>query len=66
VLPMFRMINGIAPSRETMQRVTAAIAGDQAEVERLFAVSAGTIAPTAYFTPVNVERLLGAREAVAA
>jgi 2-polyprenyl-6-methoxyphenol hydroxylase-like FAD-dependent oxidoreductase len=64
-LPMYRLITRTHPGAARIPELMRACAGDQAELDRLFASLAGTIAVDEYFAPENIARILEER-AVAA
>ena len=61
VLPMFEMTCDLArlePPPPEMQRLFAALRGNQRQIDRFFGVTAGTVAVTDFYAPVNIQQIL--------
>jgi hypothetical protein len=52
----------LQPPRPEMQRLLAALEGNQAETDRLFGTIAGTVDLRGFLSPDNVQRIVGAAE----
>jgi len=48
----------LAPPPPEMQRLLEAVHGNQAATDDFMSVVAGTISPTAFFAPANLERIM--------
>lgn len=62
-LPLFELTCGFAtlePPPPDLQRLLAAIAGDQAEMDAFVSTMAGTLPVSEFFAPPNVERIVRA------
>jgi 2-polyprenyl-6-methoxyphenol hydroxylase-like FAD-dependent oxidoreductase len=69
VLPMYELTSQLAtlePPPPEMQRLLAAVAGDQRAVDDFVGVNAGTVSPAEFFAPENVARILAAARMPAA
>jgi 2-polyprenyl-6-methoxyphenol hydroxylase-like FAD-dependent oxidoreductase len=66
VLPMYEMTCALAtlepPPRET-QELIAALRGNQRAIDGFMQMNAGTISPAEFFSPANIEAILGAARA---
>lgn len=63
VMPMYELTCELAtlqPPRPDMQRVLAALEGNEEETSRLFGTIAGTVRLPEFLSPDNIQRILGA------
>jgi flavin-dependent dehydrogenase len=63
VLPLYRYTfqrARLEPPSPELQRLLAALPGNQPEIDRFAGITAGIVAPSDFFSPENIGRILGA------